>query len=489
VSDTREQLSSHLERPRGHTPEGAFTGAAGGAACGDLIRISLALDPGSPDGTIVDAGFDASGCGASIAAGSATVGLLREAPLLSAARIGAQEIASELGGLSAAKRHAAELAADALHRALGSAARRCAKLSFSSARTLVAMSGGVDSAVAALLMARDGGEVVGVTLELWSDPENDGDLSCCSAQAVRRARELAHEQGMAHLSIDLRAEFRAGVVDGWLSDHAGGLTPNPCVRCNGNVRLDAMLELADRLGSETLATGHYARVTSNPAGRVPGAPLLRTAADLAKDQSYVLSALAPESLARMRFPLGELHKSQVRELAREAGLPVAGRRDSQDLCFLAGTRHRDFLERHGGLSRRTGPIIDVHGRTLGEHDGAHLYTVGQRHGLGISAPQPLYVLRTDASSNAVTVGPREALLADAVTVHEAILHRDGGCVDGVRVRAHGRRFACRLPREVSAGPHARLAVELAEPAERTAPGQFACLYAGDVVVGYGTVAA
>jgi tRNA-uridine 2-sulfurtransferase len=491
VSDTREQLSNHLERPlgRGHIPDDAFTGAAGGAACGDLIRLSVAVDPDSTEGIIMDAGFDASGCGASIAAGSATVGLVRGVPILSAARIGAGDIASELGGLSTAKRHAAELAADALHRALGSAARHCARLSSSSERTLVAMSGGVDSAVAALLLARDGGEVVGVTLELWSDPENDGDLSCCSAQAVRGARELAHEQGMAHLSIDLRAEFRSGVVDGWLSDHALGLTPNPCVRCNGNVRLDAMLDLADRLGSETLATGHYARVTADPAGRAPGVPLLRTAADLAKDQSYVLSALAPESLARMRFPLGELRKSQVRELARDAGLPVAGRRDSQDLCFLAGTRHGEFLERHGGLSRRAGSIIDVDGRTLGEHGGAHFYTVGQRHGLGISAPQPLYVLRTDASSNTVTVGPREALLADAVTVREAILHRDGGCVDGVRVRAHGRRFACRLPRDLSAGRHASLAVELAEPAERTAPGQFACLYAGDVVVGYGTVAA
>jgi tRNA-specific 2-thiouridylase len=491
VSDAREQLSNHLERPlgRGYTPDGASTGAAGGAACGDLIRISIALDPDSPEGIIVDAGFDASGCGASIAAGSATVGLLRGTPLLSAARIGAGDIASELGGLSAAKRHAAELAADALHRALGSAARHCARLSRSSERTLVAMSGGVDSAVAALLLARAGGEVVGVTLELWSDPENDGDLSCCSAQAVRGARELAHQQGMPHLSIDLRAEFRAGVVDGWLSDHANGLTPNPCVRCNGNVRLDAMLELADRLGSETLATGHYARVAEDPDGPARSAPLLRTAADLAKDQSYVLSALAPESLARMRFPLGELHKPQVRELAREAGLPVAGRHDSQDLCFLAGTRHGDFLERHGGLGRRTGSIVDLHGNTLGEHRGVHLYTVGQRHGLGLSAPKPLYVLGTDASSNTVTVGPREALLADAVTVRQAILHRDGDCVDGVRVRAHGRRFACRLPRDLAAGHHVSLAVELEEPAERTAPGQFACLYSGDVVVGYGTVAA
>jgi tRNA-specific 2-thiouridylase len=494
MSTAAEQLTSHLEHPvgRGHTPVDAHSGAAGGAACGDLIRISVALDPDSADGHIHDAGFEASGCGATVAAGSAAVSLLRGASLLGAARLGADEIALELGGLSVAKRHAAELAADALHRALGGAARGCAGLATIPGRTLVAMSGGVDSAVAALLVAQAGRQAVGVTLELWSDADNDGELSCCSAQAVRGARQLAHELGMPHLSIDLRAEFRSGVVDGWLSDHAGGETPNPCVRCNGNVRLDAMLELATRLGSETLASGHYARVVREPAtvgapASEPPAPLLRTAADVSKDQSYVLSALAPASLARMSFPLGDMHKQQVRELAERGGLAVARRRDSQDLCFLAGTRQGDFLERHGGLKRRPGPIVDVQGRVLGEHAGAHRYTVGQRHGLGISAPEPLYVLGTDTRSNAVTVGPRRALLADAVTIREATLHRDARCVDGVRVRAHGRRFACRLPGEHAAGHHARLAVALDEPAERTAPGQFACLYAGDVVVGYGTI--
>jgi tRNA-uridine 2-sulfurtransferase len=478
-----ESLAHHLEHPlgRGHSPADACTGAAGGAACGDLIRVSIAIDPLSADGRIEDAGFDASGCGATIAAGSAAVTLVRGAPLLDAARIGVEEIASELGGLSVAKRHAAELAADALHRALGAAARERAVLAPAAGRALVAMSGGVDSAVAALLVARGGAQAVGVTLELWSDPENDGDLSCCSAQAVRGARELAHGMEMAHLSIDLRAEFRGGVVDHWLSDHAAGLTPNPCVRCNGNVRLDAMLELADRLGAETLATGHYARVSEGP--------LLRTAADERKDQSYVLSALSPESLARLRFPLGEMRKPDVRELAREAGLTVAGRRDSQDLCFLAGTRHGAFLERHGGLGALPGSIVDPAGRVLGEHGGAHLFTVGQRHGLGIGGVQPLYVLATDPSANTVTVGSRRELLAREVGVREVTLHRDGGCVDGVRVRSHGRTLPCRLSQGLGAGRHARVSVKLDEPAERTAPGQLACLYAGELLVGHGTITA
>jgi tRNA-specific 2-thiouridylase len=286
---------------------------------------------------------------------------------------------------------------------------------------------------------------------------------------------------MPHLSIDLRAEFRAGVVDGWLADHSAGETPNPCVRCNGSVRLDAMLELGARLGSETLATGHYARVH--------GGRLLRMAADVGKDQSYVLSALAPASLQRLRFPLGALRKPQVRELAHEAGLAVARKPDSQDLCFLAGTRHGDFLERHGGLGARPGPILDGRGAVLGEHRGAHGYTVGQRHGLGIGAAHPLYVLATDTRANTVTVGPRDALLAQSLPVRELTLHRQGACVDGVRVRSHGRRFPCRIARELDAGHHPRASIELREPAERTAPGQLACLYAGDVVVGYGTIAA
>jgi tRNA-uridine 2-sulfurtransferase len=486
ASPGAEQLATHLEHPlaRGHSPRGAFTGAAGGAACGDLVRVSLALAPASADGRIADAGFDASGCGAIVAAGSAVVSLVRGAPLLDAARVGAREIAGELGGLIPAKRHAAELAADALHRALGAAARELHPLAPAPQRTLVAMSGGVDSAVAALLVAHDGREAVGVTLELWSDAEHDGDLSCCSAQAVRGARALAHELGMPHLSIDLRAEFRAGVVERWLADHAAGLTPNPCVRCNGSVRLDAMLDLASRLGSQTLATGHYARVRDEPP-----APLLRAAADARKDQSYVLAALAPGSLARLRFPLGAMHKREVRARAEAAGLAVARKRESQDLCFLAGTRHDAFLQRHGGLGRRPGAIVDRDGATLGEHAGAHAYTVGQRHGLGLSARAPLYVLATDTRANTVTVGPRERLLARELHVRDATLHRDARVIDSVRVRAHGRQHPCRVAADARAGSHPRLTLALAQPTERAAPGQLACLYSGDLVVGHATVAA
>jgi tRNA-specific 2-thiouridylase len=287
---------------------------------------------------------------------------------------------------------------------------------------------------------------------------------------------------MPHLSIDLREEFRTGVVDGWLEGHAAGLTPNPCIRCNGSVRLDAMIELAGRLGAGALATGHYARIERDGA-----VPLLRTAVDAAKDQSYVLSGLSPDSLARLRFPLGELHKPEVRELAARAGLAVAGRRDSQDLCFLAGTGREAFLARHGDLGRRPGPIRTRDGRVLGEHGGAHLYTVGQRHGLGVATGTPLYVLETDAATNAVVVGAREELRAERIAVRDLVLHRAGAAVDGVRVRAHGRRLDCRIASSLAAGRHPDAEVELLSDAERTAPGQLACLYSGELVVGHGTI--
>ena len=462
------RLREHLERPhgRGLTPHGASTGAAGGASCGDLLRISLRLD----GERVAAAGFDAHGCGSAIAAGSAAVALIEGRSLLDAARIGPEQIAAELGGLIPPKRHAAELAADALHRALGQAARSQAGLEHTAARVLVAMSGGVDSAVAAVLA---GSRAVAVTLELWSDAENDGSASCCSPQAVRSARALAHGLGLPHLSLDLRAEFRAGVVEPWLAEHAAGLTPNPCVRCNGAVRLDAMLELAERLGASALVTGHYARTQDG---------LLRVAADPAKDQSYMLAALEPESVKRMRFPLGELRKQAVRELAQRMALTVAGKPDSQDLCFLAGTDRNAFLARHGALGQRTGELLDAQGRRIGVHRGAHAYTVGQRRGLGVGGGTPLYVLATDADANVVTVGPRSELATRTVELRDAVLYRPR--FDSVRLRYRQRPFACApLPRQNG------LALALQEPAYGVAPGQLACLMDGELIVGHATIAA
>lgn len=490
-----EVFEHHLTSPlgRGRVPSGAFTVTVEGGACGDTVTFSLACD----GARITDAGFTAEGCGATTAAASAAVGLVSGAELLDAARIGPTTIASELGGLSPGKLHAADVACEALHRALGAAAAGVGALRppHGPAGTLVAMSGGVDSAVAALLCAREG-ETVAVTLELWADQENDAQRSCCSASAVSQARALAQSMGLAHFTLDLRDRFREGVVEPFIAAYRAGETPNPCVGCNGHVRLDAMLELADRLGCATLATGHYARVD-----RDDGTPLLRAAADVGKDQTYMLAALAPESLARMRFPLGDYTKPHVRAIAAAAALPVASKLDSQDLCFLAGTDRGRFLERHGGGAPRHGEIVDEASTVLGTHAGHELFTVGQRRGLGGLRPtrapvgasgagwaEPLYVLAKDAATNRVTVGPRERLLTRRVRVRGARLHRDGDRVDRIRLRYRSTPLAARIDGAPVAGRHRELLLELDSPVAGAAPGQLACLMDGDLVVGWGTIA-
>jgi tRNA-uridine 2-sulfurtransferase len=473
----------HLTSPqgRGRRPPQGHAATAGGYACGDEITMTISVD----GERVADAGFEAHGCGASTAAASAAVTLTRGTPILQAARIGTREIAQELGGLSPGKLHAAELAADALARALGGAVRAGASIprNPSDQATLVAMSGGVDSTVVAHLCAQRGATLA-VTLELWADAENDAERSCCSATAVAQARSLAQQMGIPHFTIDLREEFRAGVVDPFIAGYAAGETPNPCVGCNGHVRLDAMLALADRLGCDALATGHYARTAEPDDAR---GPLLRAAVDTGKDQTYMLAALQPDSLARMRFPLGELRKPEVRRIAAEAGLPVAAKVDSQDLCFLAGTSRARFMERHGAIASRPGEFVDAAGTVLGRHDGQHRFTVGQRRGLAIAATEPLFVLHKDAPSGRVTVGPREELRTDRVAIRAARLHRDGRRVDRVKLRYRQRPLTARVAGDAGEGRHRALSLQLAEPVDGAAPGQLACLMDGDVVVGWGTI--
>ena len=411
--------------------------------------------------TVVDAGFDAAGCGALTAAGSACVDLVRGAGLLEAARVGSTDVAAELGGLSAGKLHAADLAADALARALGAAAVEQAELEARPDRVLVAMSGGVDSAVAALLSE---GSVAAVTLELWRDAENDAEGSCCSASAVRSARALAHRMGIPHFTVDLRDAFRAGVVQPWLDDHAAGLTPNPCVRCNGSVRLDAMADLATRLGAAALATGHYARVTDDG--------LLRCAADPAKDQAYMLAGLCAADDRADALPAGradEGPRARDRGRARPAGGVQA-----RFAGPLLPRRHRPrarFLERHGGIGDRPGAIVDRRGNVLGRHRGAHRFTVGQRRGLEVGgAGEPLYVLGTDVDARTVTVGSRAELATSTVALRDV---RPAPRRRGRRGREaalpHRRAVACTLEGDTLA---------LAEPFAGAAPGQVAVLLHG-----------
>ena len=463
-----ERFAEHLQFPsgRGVDPAGAHSGVAGGAACGDLIRIHIATD----GETITGAGFDASGCGAATAAASAAVSLVEGASIFDAARIDAAAISTELGELSPGKFHAADLAADALATALGAAVVAAPPRAANDPnRVLVALSGGVDSAVAAVLEAQAGRDVVCVTLELWRSPENDADRSCCSASAVRIARSVAHRAGLPHLTVDLRDAFRAGVVEPYLDGHRRGATPNPCISCNGSVRIDAMVDLADRVGAATLVTGHYAQVEGG---------LLRGGIDPAKDQAYMLAGLAPSTIARLRFPLGHLAKPEVRALALEAGISVAKRAESQDLCFLAGTGKRAFLQQHGGIEDRPGAIVLTSGEVVGTHHGAHHFTVGQRRGLGLGGGPVRYVVATDPVANTVTVGEAEDLLTSTVELTGVALHRAEADVRSVRLRYHAKTIPCRLDGTT---------LHLEQPFAGVAPGQSACLLDGDVVVGTATI--
>jgi tRNA-uridine 2-sulfurtransferase len=496
----RELFDAYLhDRSRlGPAEDGAFTGAAGGAACGDLSRISLAIEKG----LIAKVSFDAEGCGATRAASAAVAEMVEGAPVLDAARIGTDDVDEAIGGLTPAKRHAAQLAADALHRALAQAAASAQTLVPATAdpssaaqvdgvaahggageRVLVAMSGGVDSAVAALLEQERGAEVVGVTLKLWADPRTDGAKACCSPEAVLGARSLAHSLGIPHLTLDLEEEFRRRVVAEFVSGYAEGSTPNPCIACNGEVRIAAMVNLAERLGASYLVTGHYARIVEDSEG-----PLLAAASDSNKDQSYMLAALPPGLLERVRFPLVELTKPEVREIAARHDLAVAKKPESQDLCFLSGQGKADFLRRHGGLREREGDLIDRSGRAVGRHRGHHNFTVGQRRGIGGGAEEPLYVLATDAAANTVTVGPRRELMARTVKLHNAVLHRAGDSVDAVRLRYRSQPVPAALSAS-DAGSHTRLDVALGEDFAGASPGQTAVLLAGEAIVGHGTIVA
>jgi tRNA-specific 2-thiouridylase len=479
----RELFEHYLsdESRRGTSAGEAFTGAAGGAACGDLSRISLSID----DARIAAVSFDAEGCGATKAATAAVAEMVDGTPVLEAATIDVDTVDAAIGGLTPAKRHAAVLASDALHRALAAAAASTRRLASVGAgeRVAVAMSGGVDSAVAALLERERGAEVVGVTVKLWADPDTDGAKACCSPEAVLGARGLAHSLGIPHFTLDLEEEFRRRVVGRFVDGYTAGSTPNPCVLCNGEVRIAAMVDLAERLGADRLVTGHYARIVEDADG-----PLLASAADEAKDQSYMLAALPPELLGRLSFPLTELTKPEVREIAARHELTVAKKPESQDLCFLAGQGKRKFLRRHGGLTDNEGTVLDGAGRAVGRHQGHHNFTVGQRRGIGVSAPEPLYVVATDAIANTVTVGTRAELETRRVHVRDATLHRDGARVDAVRLRYHSRA----LPASIGAagpGRHEALEIALGEEFVGASPGQTAVLLEGETIVGHGTIAA
>jgi tRNA-specific 2-thiouridylase len=360
------------------------------------------------------------------------------------------------------------LAADALANAL--APVFCAEPK--TGRTAVAMSGGVDSAVALL---RAGPDAVGVTLRLWLDPDGpDSERACCSPEAVIQARTTCHRLGRPHVTLDLREEFRRAVVAPFVRGYARGQTPNPCIQCNGGFRFGELLAFAARAGADRLATGHYARIAEHRGRR-----LLARGADPLKDQSYMLARLEPEQLDRIWFPLGDQDKTETRAEAERAGLDAAHRAESQEACFLAGDDYRTFLGRHG-LDVQAGPIVDESGETVGEHDGFWRFTPGQRKGIGVVAERPLYVLGSDAGTNTVLVGPKASLARTHVAAAGKLY------VDVDRADAKLRYRSPAVPAAVSV-TGTGFELELDEPAYGVAPGQAAVLYEGDAVVGCGLV--
>jgi tRNA-specific 2-thiouridylase len=360
------------------------------------------------------------------------------------------------------------LAADAVANALGPAITA----GRSPSRVAVAMSGGVDSAVA---LHRAGPDAVGVTLRLWSDPAGRAaERVCCSPQAVIAARETCHGLGVPHVTLDLREAFHATVVRPFVDGYRRGSTPNPCMRCNGAFRFDVLTAFARRIGAATLWTGHYARVVERD-----GLRLVARGVDRVKDQSYMLATVRPETLARVVFPLGGDTKERVRGEARAAGLAAAGRDESQEACFLAGDDYRRFLERQG-VERRPGPIVDLDGNEIGRHDGLWRFTRGQRRGIGVAAAEPLYAVRADAERNALVVGPRRALATTTVLV-SGELHVPVARVDA-QLRYRSDAVPARVE-ETSAG----ILLRLDHPVDGVAPGQIAVLYDGEVVVGAGEI--
>jgi tRNA-specific 2-thiouridylase len=354
-------------------------------------------------------------------------------------------------------------------------------------RIVVAMSGGVDSSVAAALLAREGHEVIGLSMQLYdhSGTHADGERrfgTCCTIDDLHDARRVAHALGIPHYIVNFERQFGEQVVSNFVREYASGRTPIPCVHCNGDLKFAALSDRAGGLGASHVATGHYARVAADGAGGY----VLKRGLDPGKDQSYFLFTLTQEQLSHAMFPVGGLDKPAVRTLARELGLAVSDKPDSHEICFVAGGDHAGFMAAHGAVPG-PGTIRDVGGTVVGTHEGVHHFTVGQRKGLRLSSPVRLYVVGIDAETSAVTVGPRAALERVELTASGVNWIAGVPPEPGRRVTAQIRYRHREAAAAITPLGTDRVRAVFDDPQYAVAPGQAAVFYDGDVVVGGGWI--
>lgn len=350
-------------------------------------------------------------------------------------------------------------------------------------RILAAMSGGVDSSVAALLLQREGWEVIGISMDLYdfSRVRKDREGTCCSLDDLYDARRVCDALGIPYYVLNLRDEFRREVIDPFVREYSTGRTPNPCILCNEHLKFRALLRKADELGAEGVATGHYAVIRRDPSGSCR----LFAAPDRAKDQSYFLFSLESERMRRIYFPVGEMSKAQVRAIASEAGLPVYEKRESQDICFVTDDSYAEFLSR-SGIEEREGRFLDRDGNVLGTHKGVLRYTVGQRRGLGIASREPLYVVAIDADRNEVILGTENDTLSEGATAARCsfVAGRPPApefrATARVRYRHPGVGALVRVDGD-------RITASFDSPQRSVTPGQALVLYDGSEVLGGGWI--
>ncbi|MBI3321293.1 MAG: tRNA 2-thiouridine(34) synthase MnmA [Candidatus Omnitrophica bacterium] len=354
-------------------------------------------------------------------------------------------------------------------------------------RVVVAMSGGVDSSVAAALLAEQGHEVVGVTLQLWGKDVcvSSGTRLCCSVRDTLDAKAVAKRLGIRHESLDLAAIFQERVINYFVDSYRQGLTPNPCIACNDHIKFGALLGHAKALEASSMATGHYARLRYDARN---GRYILERAVAIDKDQSYVLFNLTQEQLARARFPIGELSKTAVRDLARAFGLATAEKPESQDLCFVRDRNKNGFLRKALQVSDEPGPITDTDGRRLGTHQGLLGYTIGQREGVGIAAGTPLYVVGMDRPNNRLVVGPRQALLRPTLIAERVNWVSVPPPMAAIRAVVKIRSRHDGASARITAAGEGSVSVEFDEPQSAVTPGQAVVFYDGDIVLGGGWIA-